>query len=182
MLRANGGRGRIRTSVARKERQIYSLLVLATHPPVRTGKPPSRSNACLYPRRDTRSPVLFTQGTVCPFVYRSSPPQRRYNSKISWRRDLNPRPSDYKSDALPLSYASAAQTKERYQKGNSIASAGHPPPATCNLTSPSELFWTPNCTKIHGLTQPRIRGTQTLCESRLDRQLFSTRWRRSSAK
>jgi hypothetical protein len=30
-----GGRGRIRTSVARKERQIYSLLVLATHPPVR---------------------------------------------------------------------------------------------------------------------------------------------------
>src|SRR5271165_7691508 len=30
-----GGRGRIRTFVARKERQIYSLLVLATHPPVR---------------------------------------------------------------------------------------------------------------------------------------------------
>src|SRR5258708_32142758 len=29
-----GGRGRIRTSVARQERQIYSLLVLATHPPV----------------------------------------------------------------------------------------------------------------------------------------------------
>ena len=28
----------------------------------------------------------------------------------SWRRDLNPRPSDYKSDALPLSYASPAQT------------------------------------------------------------------------
>jgi hypothetical protein len=32
--RVTGGRGRIRTSVARKERQIYSLLVLATHPPV----------------------------------------------------------------------------------------------------------------------------------------------------
>ena len=32
---SDGGRGRIRTSVARKERQIYSLLVLATHPPVR---------------------------------------------------------------------------------------------------------------------------------------------------
>jgi hypothetical protein len=32
--RVLGGRGRIRTSVARKERQIYSLLVLATHPPV----------------------------------------------------------------------------------------------------------------------------------------------------
>ena len=34
LLRVAGGRGRIRTSVARKERQIYSLLVLATHPPV----------------------------------------------------------------------------------------------------------------------------------------------------
>src|ERR1700682_7011 len=33
--REPGGRGRIRTFVARKERQIYSLLVLATHPPVR---------------------------------------------------------------------------------------------------------------------------------------------------
>src|SRR5437773_6808879 len=32
--RDSGGRGRIRTFVARKERQIYSLLVLATHPPV----------------------------------------------------------------------------------------------------------------------------------------------------
>jgi hypothetical protein len=35
MNSVTGGRGRIRTSVARKERQIYSLLVLATHPPVR---------------------------------------------------------------------------------------------------------------------------------------------------
>jgi hypothetical protein len=34
-----GGRGRIRTSVARKERQIYSLLVLATHPPVLRDRP-----------------------------------------------------------------------------------------------------------------------------------------------
>src|SRR5262249_21453932 len=34
-----GGRGRIRTSVARKERQIYSLLVLATHPPVLENSP-----------------------------------------------------------------------------------------------------------------------------------------------
>ncbi len=30
-----GGQGRIRTPVARKERQIYSLLPLATRPPVR---------------------------------------------------------------------------------------------------------------------------------------------------
>jgi hypothetical protein len=153
-LRANGGRGRIRTSVARKERQIYSLLVLATHPPVRTGKPPSRSNgASLSAERHPLARVVHA-GNSLSFVYRSSPPQHRYNSKISWRRDLNPRPSDYKSDALPLSYASAAQTKGRYQKGNSIARAGHPLPVTCNLTSPSELFWTPHCIKIPGLTQP----------------------------
>ena len=31
----NGAQGRIRTSVARKERQIYSLLPLTTRPPVR---------------------------------------------------------------------------------------------------------------------------------------------------
>ena len=37
-MRESGGRGRIRTSVARKERQIYSLLVLATHPPVPHGE------------------------------------------------------------------------------------------------------------------------------------------------
>src|SRR6202030_4031191 len=36
--RPDCGRGRVRPSVARKERQIYSLLVLATHPPVRTGE------------------------------------------------------------------------------------------------------------------------------------------------
>jgi hypothetical protein len=29
----------------------------------------------------------------------------------SWRRDLNPRPADYKSAALPLSYASPARTR-----------------------------------------------------------------------
>ena len=29
----------------------------------------------------------------------------------SWRRDLNPRPADYKSAALPLSYASLAQSR-----------------------------------------------------------------------
>ena len=42
-------------------------------------------------------------------------------SNLSWRRDLNPRPSDYKSDALPLSYASPAQTSENYHMGHSIA-------------------------------------------------------------
>ena len=49
--REPGGRGRIRTFVARKERQIYSLLVLATHPPV-----PRK----LFGTR-TASPALFLQ-------------------------------------------------------------------------------------------------------------------------
>src|ERR1700733_624018 len=46
-VRPDGGRGRIRTSVARKERQIYSLLVLATHPPVRTGGTKHRRPLCI---------------------------------------------------------------------------------------------------------------------------------------
>src|SRR6188472_80378 len=61
------GQGRIRTSVARKERQIYSLLPLTTRPPVRNGG---------------KVPLPF-------------PPTR------SWREDLNSRPADYKSAALP---------------------------------------------------------------------------------
>ena len=62
-LTADGGRGRIRTSVARKERQIYSLLVLATHPPVRTGKQSCESNArTRHSFRDTRPIELVKRG------------------------------------------------------------------------------------------------------------------------
>ena len=47
-LQTNGGQGRIRTSVARKERQIYSLLPLTTRPPVRTrhALPPDSQRKC----------------------------------------------------------------------------------------------------------------------------------------
>src|SRR6187399_72197 len=78
------GQGRIRTSVARKERQIYSLLPLTTRPPVRNGG---------------KSPLPF-------------PPTR------SWRRDLNPRPADYKSAALPTELRQHRQnsnTNTRFQ-------------------------------------------------------------------
>jgi hypothetical protein len=37
LLIIHGGQGRIRTFVPRKEGQIYSLLALTTHPPVRMG-------------------------------------------------------------------------------------------------------------------------------------------------
>ena len=36
----------------------------------------------------------------------SHPPLRGSGGGWSWRRELNPRPADYKSAALPLSYAS----------------------------------------------------------------------------
>ena len=108
-----GGRGRIRTSVARKERQIYSLLVLTTHPPV--------------PRRRTHRarvvPTLRETPTRSLFFAKNpaSATSTTRRSNLSWRRDLNPRPSDYKSDALPLSYASPAQTSKNYHMGHSIA-------------------------------------------------------------
>src|SRR5207245_11793013 len=44
--RIPGAQGRIRTSVARKERQIYSLLPLTTRPPVQNADP---SAVCSWP-------------------------------------------------------------------------------------------------------------------------------------
>jgi hypothetical protein len=112
-LTADGGRGRIRTSVARKERQIYSLLVLATHPPVRTGKAVLRSNArTRLSFRDTRPIELVKRGIAYPFFLEIRP---NTVPKISWRRDLNPRPSDYKSDALP------AELRQRYSNQGMIS-------------------------------------------------------------
>ena len=104
----HGGRGRIRTFVARKERQIYSLLVLATHPPVPTevGRK-SVSQKRLSAKRSiagaqTQKGLVSKDTSPLEFT-----PRKRIrltpSPKIwwSWRRDLNPRPSDYKSDALP---------------------------------------------------------------------------------
>jgi hypothetical protein len=42
--------------------------------------------------------------------------------KLSWRRDLNPRPSDYKSDALPTELRQHRQTEQNYHRGHRIAS------------------------------------------------------------
>jgi hypothetical protein len=59
-MQSSGGRGRIRTSVARKERQIYSLLVLATHPPVRTGKQNTPRPGSSSLTEDTRASICIT--------------------------------------------------------------------------------------------------------------------------
>ena len=43
-------------------------------------------------------------------------------ANLSWRRELNPRPSDYKSDALPTELRQHRQTEQKYHRGNRIAS------------------------------------------------------------
>src|SRR5271156_6509645 len=72
---STGGRGRIRTFVARKERQIYSLLVLATHPPV-PRKTKRTLNACppkLFRAKSTRRKTKTQKGLVSkdtsPFIF-----------------------------------------------------------------------------------------------------------------
>ena len=86
---ASNGEGRIRTSEGVR-RQIYSLLPLATRAPP---QPADGSQTGLRPRK---------RGLLCLAG------EKLHNQ--SWRRDLNPRPADYKSAALPLSYASPAQS------------------------------------------------------------------------
>src|SRR5579863_6642354 len=59
------------------------------------------------------------------FVARNSvrnPCQNFRYVNLSWRRDLNPRPSDYKSDALPTELRQHWQTEQNYHTGNQIAS------------------------------------------------------------
>src|SRR5438128_7340689 len=58
--REPGGRGRIRTFVAGKERQIYSLLVLATHPPV----PETSWDAKLVSRKTSVVPKIESRGNT----------------------------------------------------------------------------------------------------------------------
>ena len=123
---ASGGQGRVRTSVDRKGRQIYSLLLLTTQPPVRNSFPraPARtitplrsvfgsrqfepSSSCLG--LDAGTPRLPRKAEYFPDLIKPlpmlRPPPAGYSrgsarSSWSWRRDSNPRPSDYKSDALP---------------------------------------------------------------------------------
>jgi hypothetical protein len=122
-VRDAGGRGRIRTSVARKERQIYSLLVLTTHPPVPRDLP---GQSCRIQREkqqcrkgscpETPAPALLSRG-IRPHPAKISRPV-----KFSWRRESNPRPSDYKSDALPAELRQHSQTERRYHSGKEIAS------------------------------------------------------------
>jgi hypothetical protein len=110
-----GGQGRVRTSVGHMGRQIYSLLLLTTQPPVRVEflsrqagmRPPlARARESRHYNQDKET----TDGRrVCESeriknpnpAWRARAAHRGCHLNWSWRRDSNPRPSDYKSDALP---------------------------------------------------------------------------------
>src|SRR6478609_7481058 len=79
----------------REAGQIYSLLPLTTRPPARA-------------REKNETSLALAPSGPC--------------SLWSRRRDLNPQPSDYKSDALPLSYA--GDEVVRRARGSSGSPAG----------------------------------------------------------
>ena len=108
-----GGEGRIRTFEA-LGRQIYSLLRLTASLPRRV------SRAAAWPASDVPSDARASPGgrTIAPVRARTRarcktrrrPGNTRSRARClcgarpgtwSWRRDLNPRPADYKSAALP---------------------------------------------------------------------------------
>ena len=87
---------------------MYSLLVLTTHPPVpqkifRTWTASSKFFFNNFRASHTKTQIGLVSKDTSPFIFLS-----RFRSASlpknfwwSWRRELNPRPSDYKSDALP---------------------------------------------------------------------------------
>src|ERR1700689_1201538 len=56
---------------------------------------------------------------------------------LSWRRDLNPRPSDYKSDALPTELRQHGANRGNITKGNSNCKG--PLWKTCANLTPSPM-------------------------------------------
>ena len=107
-----GAQGRIRTSVARKERQIYSLLPLTTRPPVHEPIPGQPTQArCVRrdinpedaktPHAENRAQPYFRTARFRKLSLGDVLRRTAVACSWSWRRDSNPRPSDYKSDALP---------------------------------------------------------------------------------
>lgn len=80
---SSGGEGRIRTFEAARATDLQSAAF----------------------DRFATSPTFCCMECAAFDTYRG-----RKSERWSWRRDLNPRPADYKSAALPLSYASPAQT------------------------------------------------------------------------
>src|SRR5205823_2418631 len=107
----SGAQGRIRTSVPRKEEQIYSLPALTTHPPVQKRRQPvllcarslvltedtakkieelnARGNALARKHLTWKNFLMECRWKIC---YAAAPPKcpAFQNISWSWRRDLNP--------------------------------------------------------------------------------------------
>ncbi len=88
-----------------KERQIYSLLPLTARPPVHIA-----DRRCGLTKSNSTERLSTPTHSADAFPRSQRKPGRQFGMiaagysgpKLwSWRRDLNPRPSDYKSDALP---------------------------------------------------------------------------------
>src|SRR4051794_26999467 len=69
-------------------------------------------------------PPLSAVGVARPQTRNCSRLCGRFSGDWSWRRELNPRPADYKSAALPLSYAS---DKARSYRTAATGARGVPP-------------------------------------------------------
>jgi hypothetical protein len=148
-----GGQGRVRTSVDRMGRQIYSLLLLTTQPPVRFRLPAAAARTGQFPTSCSTRRLVNREGSKlrqaaetrpCPHSDKSLANLRNplpnlqtrarrlirlggRRSNWSWRRDSNPRPSDYKSDALP---AELRQPPKPYNYTNAASQL------QSNLTAP----------------------------------------------
>ena len=108
-----------------KDRQIYSLLPLTTRPPVHKYPAPLKTPDSAHQSPSGANPAFCNACTSVGSPRRTGPALRnrrrqnllplqdpfRPSEKWSWRRDLNPRPSDYKSDALP------AELRQPYPPG-----------------------------------------------------------------
>ena|GEM_PF-2801068 len=109
----NGAQGRIRTSVTLSVADLQSAAInhsaTCAHSPLLPCKAPAQPFST---RADTATgKYLMLGGRPCRNANAVLPnPSACMGRNWSWRRDLNPRPSDYKSDALPAELRQPKQT------------------------------------------------------------------------
>ncbi len=102
-----GGEGRVRTSVATRAADLQSAAIdrSATSPKsISRRRTRTRERPRSAPRRACITSACCLECSVCRDCPEDLPPPapgRHLSRRWSWRRDLNPRPADYKSAALP---------------------------------------------------------------------------------
>ncbi len=120
---SNGGEGRIRTFEALGATDLQSVAFdrFATSPSALAL--PRSCRHTVLPRPTGTAPDLARKSrTAADAALREPLDLRGFPGALrgwSWRRELNPRPADYKSAALPLSYAS--DKRQLYQSGQRLA-------------------------------------------------------------